>query len=86
MQKSKIKDISKIFLFYSTSCLLDECSFIYRFHLSFLRSRGGAEAYPRQGSPWTGLQSITGLTHRQRQTFALTFTPAFTPCLFFLTG
>ena len=29
----------------------------------------------RQGTPWTGHQTITGLTHRDRQPFTLTFTP-----------
>jgi len=29
----------------------------------------------RQGTPWTGRQTIAGLTHRDKQPFTLTFTP-----------
>ena len=41
---------------------------------------GGLEPIPadigrRRGTPWTGRQSIAGLTHRDRQPFTLTFTP-----------
>ena len=60
-------------------------SFIIRNLLSYSGSRGGLELIPadigwRRGggggcSPWTGLQSITGLTHGDRQPFTLTFTP-----------
>ncbi|XP_049444776.1 uncharacterized protein LOC125896339 isoform X2 [Epinephelus fuscoguttatus] len=41
---------------------------------------GGLEPIPatsgeRQGTPWTGRQTIAGLTHRDKQPFTLTFTP-----------
>ena len=44
------------------------------------RGGGGLEPIPadigrRRGTPWTGRQTITGLTHRDRQPFTLTFTP-----------
>ena len=46
-----------------------------------IQGRGGrlepipADIWRRQGTPWTGHQTITGLTHRDRQSFTLTFTP-----------
>ena len=56
-------------------------------HPSFIHYRyaiqgrgGGLEPIPAdfgrmRGTPWTGRQTITGLTHRDRQPFTLTFTP-----------
>uniref|UniRef100_A0A3P9DAM3 Protein kinase domain containing, cytoplasmic b n=1 Tax=Maylandia zebra TaxID=106582 RepID=A0A3P9DAM3_9CICH len=38
-----------------------------------------SELGERQGTPWTGRQSVAGPTHRDRQPFALIFTRTFTP-------
>jgi len=52
-------------------CLRSAFHYLYR--LSSLGSRGaGADIGRRQGTPWTGRQSIQG-TYRDRQPFTLTF-------------